>query len=120
MNAGALLKWFEDDPLTQRNAQGVVDPAYSFGGHAASDDVIDDGVNRAQQLDLQAAAGFPRFSFTPADFAIDIGEIVPAAIVGEDFPGELGAGLGDDCVSKTKHNETGHFLIENLLKERYT
>ena len=78
MNPRAFLPFFKSDPLGQGDANGVVDPAHFLSGDTCGNDVVDDGVHGPQKLNLETAARLPGLAVAPAQFAIDIGEIVPA------------------------------------------
>lgn len=83
VNPGAFLPFFKSDPLGQGDADGVVDPAHFLSGNTCGNDVVDDGVHGPQELNLETAAGLPGAAVAPAQFAVDIGEIVPAMQIGK-------------------------------------
>jgi len=84
VNPGAFRPFFKRDPLSQGDADGVVNPAHFLSWDASSNDVVDDGVHGAEEFNLEAAAGLPRVAVAPAQFAVDIGEIVPTMQIGKD------------------------------------
>ncbi len=94
----------EGDPLADDDAHGVVNPADFLRGDAVSDDVIDYGVDGAEDFNFHAAAGFPGSALAPTQLAVDIGELVPAFPVGENVPGDVLAGASGDRVLKMDHN----------------
>ena len=95
---------FESDPLADDDAHGVVNPADFFRGDALSDDVVDDGVDGAEDFNFHATAGFPGSAFAPAQLAVDIGELIPAVPISENIPGDVLAGAGGYRVLKMDHD----------------
>ncbi len=68
---------FKADPLCQDDTQGVVDPSHFMSRLAIGDDVIYHGPDGLQNLNLQAASGFPRPAFAPAHSAINVCKFIP-------------------------------------------
>ncbi len=68
---------FKADPLGQDDTKGVVDPSHFMSRLAIGDDVIYNGFDGLQDLNLQAASGFPRPAFAPAHSAINVCKFIP-------------------------------------------
>src|SRR5579864_4746778 len=96
--AFALL--LELNPLNNGDAQSAINPANLLHRRAGDDDVLDHGFHGTQDLDKKAAADLPGPAFVPAKVAVDVGEGRPAGPIGEDVPGDFGAGLGNYGVLK--------------------
>lgn len=93
-DVGPFLRFLKSDPLGEGNADGVVDPADFLSRDACGNYVVDDGIYGTQDFNLEAATGLPRVAVTPAHFAIDVGEIVPAMQIGKNEPSEGRARFG--------------------------
>ena len=101
MDTRAFLPFFKSDPLSHGNADSVINPAHFLSRDACGNDVVDDGIDGTQQLNLETAAWFPGVAVAPAQFAIDVGEGVPAMRIGKNQPSERGARFGDDGIFKS-------------------
>ena len=98
------FEFFKGDPLSHGDADSVVDPAYFLSRDACGNYVVDDSIYGAQKFNLETATGLPGVAVAPAQFAVDIGEGVPAMCIGKNEPGERWAGLCDNGVFKSSHN----------------
>ena len=104
MDVGPFLPLLKSDPLGEGDADGVVDPPYFLSGDACGNYVVDDGIYGTQDFNLEAAAGLPRVAIAPAQFAVDVGEIVPAMQIGKNEPSERRARLGGNGILESCHN----------------
>jgi len=95
---------FEADPLGQYHPEGVVDPSHFVRGLATCDHVTHHGLHRLQYFNLQPASRFPRPSFLPANFSINVCKFIPSPPIRENFPSKLAAGPGRHTILKSKHN----------------
>jgi len=77
-DVGSFLRFLKSDPLGEGDANGVVDPPYFPSGDTCGNYVVDDSIYGTQDFNLEAAAGLPGVAIAPAQFAVDVGEIVPA------------------------------------------
>ena len=101
---GSFLCFLKSDPLGESDANGVVDPPYFPSRDACGNYVVDDGIYGTKDFNLEAAAGLPRAAVAPAQFAVDVGEIVPAMQIGKNEPSERGACLGGNGILESCHN----------------
>ena len=104
VDAGAFGSFFKGDPLSESDADGVIDPAHFLSWDACGNYVVDHGVYGTQNFDLETAAGLPGIAVAPAQFAINVGEIVPTMQIGKNEPGERRTRLGDNRIFKSCHN----------------
>src|SRR5260370_14301782 len=84
---------FKADPLGQDDTKGVVDPSHFMSRLAIGDDVIYNGFDGLQDLNLQAASGFPRPAFAPAHSAINVCKFIPTPPIRKNLPAHLAPAL---------------------------
>src|SRR5262249_17627080 len=88
MDSGAFGSFLKGEPLSQGDANRMVDPAHSLTWGATGDDVINDHVDGMQQFNFHAASRLPRLAFAPAKVPVDVRELIPTPPVCEHLPSQ--------------------------------
>ena len=105
VDAGALQgNLFKGNPLGHGDADRVIDPSHFLSWNACGNYVVDDGVDGMEDFNLKAASWFPGVAIYPAQFSIDICEIVPPMNIGKNKPSERRARLGNNGIFESSHN----------------
>lgn len=95
---GKLLK---SHPLGHRDTDGVINPSHFLSWDACGNYVVDDGMHGPENFNLKPASGFPGVAVYPAQFAINIGEVIPAMNIGKNKPGKSRTGFSNDGIFKS-------------------
>jgi hypothetical protein len=105
LDARALQRnLFKGNPLGHGDADSMINPTHFLSWNACGNYVVDDGVDGMEDFNLKSATWFPRVAVYPAQFSIDICEIVPPMNIGKNKPGERRARLGDNGILESSHN----------------
>src|SRR6185437_654325 len=99
----AICNRFERDPLYQGVAKRMVNPGNVLARRADCYYVINYRLDRAQNLNTQAAARRPWFSHGPADVAIDVRKCRPKTKIRKELPRQGTISPGESCVLQILH-----------------
>jgi hypothetical protein len=74
----------------------MINPANGLARRTPDDHVFHDSLDGPVDFNSHSAARRPGFSVDPANVLVNIGKRGPSGVIGEDFPGEITASLGNN------------------------